>query len=132
MAASPRLDDWTFYWGSLDGRFHALSVTDGSLVYSVDLGGAEIWSSAAVTDDAVYVGTMDEGSSASIFALRRQDGFVICLRAVGTGVWSSPRLVEDEKRCIVVCAQDGAVYALAAEATYETGHDSVDSSVAVA
>ena len=136
VTASPRLDDGTLYCGSLDGRFYALSATDGSLVYSVDLGGAEIWSSAAVTDDAVYVGTMDEGSSASIFALRRRDGSVIWSRAIGAGVWSSPRLVEDEKRYIVVGAQDGAVYALAADDgailwSYETGHDAVDSSVAI-
>lgn len=61
VQASPSVDKDAVYIGSRDGHFYALNLSDGKLRWAYGAQGSWVMGTAAVDDEAVYVGTSDTG-----------------------------------------------------------------------
>lgn len=89
VTGTPAVVDGVAYFGDFAGKLHALRVSDGSAVWSVD-NGAGVDSSVAVADGVLYVGDM----KGWISARRTSDGSLVWrVRAdevEGTHLYGSP------------------------------------------
>ncbi len=105
---TPLVIDDTVYLAGYSGDVYALSLDDGSVLWSFDADGAII-AGLAASESAVYAAT-DKGI---LYALDPQNGQpkVTPFDAAG-GIWGTPLLVED---VIYVASVNGKLYALDAE-----------------
>ena len=98
----------TVYLGGFSGDVYALSLDDGSVLWSFDADGPII-AGLAAGETAIYVAT-DNGI---LYALDRQTGQPqVTPFDAGAGIWGTPLLVEG---VIYVASVNGKLYALDAE-----------------
>lgn len=107
VVTSPTVADGKVFVGTLGGRFYALDLTTGKVVWTFSAGGP-ISSSAAFHSQVVFFGTGEPGK---VYALDARTGFVKWLYQVpaGAAVYSSPAVVDG--RVLVGCS-DGDLLCL--------------------
>lgn len=59
VASTPVVDNGVVYVGSFDSVFYALSAASGDMLWKFEEGENWYWGEALVTDDTVYVGSLD-------------------------------------------------------------------------
>ena len=103
--SGPAVLDGVAYAGSRDGRLHALSIADGTLLWEHDTG-ALIHSAPAAAGRSVYIGN-DAGE---IHVIDRATGEPV--RIIRTGVPVSSRIVATERGLYVTSGEAGTLIAL--------------------
>jgi len=104
---TPLVSGDTVYFGAYSGDVYALSLNDGSVLWSFDADGPII-AGLAAGETAVYVAT-DNGT---LYALSLEDGRERQRFDAGSGVWGTPLLAEG---VVYVASVNGKLYALDAE-----------------
>jgi outer membrane protein assembly factor BamB len=105
---TPPVIDGTVYLGGYSGDVYALSLDEGSVLWSFDTDGPII-AGLAASETAVYAAT-DKGL---LYVLDPQNGQPkVTPFDAGGGIWGTPLLVED---VIYVASVNGKLYALDAE-----------------
>jgi outer membrane protein assembly factor BamB len=95
VEATPAIYDGVVYVGNTNGDFFALDADTGKKIWSVKAG-ERIFSSAAVTDGMVYVGTYSPTNmSGSLVALERKTGRTLWVNPTYLEVMSSPAVAGD-------------------------------------
>ncbi|MEE8239231.1 MAG: PQQ-binding-like beta-propeller repeat protein [Nitrososphaerales archaeon] len=107
--------------GTLDGKFYALNLHDGSIIWEVDVN-LPIASSPAFDKGRIFFGTLKEGSASvagggpnvatlasGLYALSARDGSIIWLHEMNSSIYSSPLISEDY---LVFGTTDGRIVAL--------------------
>ncbi len=92
VQASPSVDRDTVYIGSRDGHFYALDLRDGKLRWTYDAQGSWIIGTAAIDDQAIYVGTSDTGL---LIGLDKTTGKERFRFATGNWTYASPVLISN-------------------------------------
>ena len=101
--ATPVSDGKVVYAPSLDHYLYAIDLTNGSLLWKVDLGGPLLGRPLLTADGTIYLGTMDN----SLVALKSADGSIVWQQKLSGGVWAAPVIMGDR---IYVGDQTGNIY----------------------
>ena len=125
--SSAAVADGVMYVGSGDGDVYAFNASTGTLIWNCKIGQL-VWSSPAVANDLVYVGT-----NSNLDALNASNGAFVWSYYTGDEVVSSPAI---DNGVVFIGSLNGNVYALNATNgayiwSYQTG-SYVDSSPAIA
>lgn len=108
ILAAPVLGDGTIYFGSSDGRVHAIDLESRLSKPGWPFEAKEaIWGSPLVADERVYVASMDH----HVYCLDAETGEEVWQREVGGAMASQPTL-DPSGRTLYVGAFDGKVYAI--------------------
>lgn len=75
IQASPSVDERTVYIGARDGYLYALNLSDGSLRWRYDAQGSWVVGTAALDEQALYVGTSDTGLVIAVDKLTGQERY---------------------------------------------------------
>lgn len=105
--SQPYSDGETVYQASMDHNLYALDLHDGSLLWSLDLGGAVIYSPTVDEEGTLYVATLGN----EVIAVNPEAGSVKWRVQLEHSLWTQPALAEGS---LYLGDLDGNVYALSA------------------
>jgi outer membrane protein assembly factor BamB len=102
--AQPVSDGQLVYLPAMDHNLYALRLSDGSKVWSADLGGSML-NAPVLMDRVLYIDTLD----GQVYAVSAQDGKVLWNITTGEKIWSSPVIHEN---ILYFGTSEGNLYAL--------------------
>ncbi len=109
--SQPVSDAVNIYQASMDHRVYAIGINTGTMVWSVDLGGAVLYSPILTPDGFLYVSTL----ARNLVAINTVDGKIAWQRSFDTDLWTQPALADGKLffgdiagKVYAVSAQDGA------------------------
>ena len=99
------IDDGQAYFGLANGTVYAVDAATGQQIWHYPGAERDIWSTPIVSDDMVYVTSLDH----NVYALDRANGEEVWSKDMGATVAGTPTLVEDR---LYVGTFGNALYAL--------------------
>lgn len=104
----PVSDSVNVYQASMDHSVYAIDINTGSKVWSIDLGGAVLYSPTLSPDGVLYVSTL----ARNLVAINTADGKIIWQRSFDTDLWTQPALADTN---LFFGDINGKVYAVSAK-----------------
>jgi outer membrane protein assembly factor BamB len=109
--AQPVSDGQSVYQAGTDHKLYALRLSDGSLLWSTDVGGAALSSPALSQEGVLYLGTLAN----EVLAVDAKTGKILWKYAASGTIWSSPVVIDQtvyfgdfSGKAIAVGAKNGA------------------------
>ncbi len=108
ITSSSAIAEERVFVGTLDGRFYALNILNGKIIWEVDVN-YPIASSPALDKGRVFFGTLEKKSTtiasgggpnvsalaSGLYALSARDGSIIWVYEMNSSIYSSPLIAED-------------------------------------
>ena len=121
--AQPVSDGETVYQASMDHKVYAINIRDGRELWSVDVGGAVIYSPTLDAEEGtLYLTTL----ARNLMAINTRDGSIRWQRQFEGGMWTQPALKDGR---LYLGDLQGKVYAISASDGAEVWSQNVDQPV---
>lgn len=103
----PVTDGERIYQASMDHFVYAIDANTGAEIWSVDLGGAVLYSPTLTEDGVLYVSTL----ARNLVAISTENGSILWQRGFEKNMWTQPALADDK---LFIGDINGTIYALSA------------------